>query len=92
MKIKKATKMDSENSNSFKSFAIIPRDKIVKYEDYSDYSGSLWAKSFNPPDPSLSELTFSFHNYDGSLYDFENYEITLQFMIEIFNQSIKYAN
>lgn len=92
MKIKKATKMDSENSNSFKSFAIIPRNKIIKYEDYSDYSKSLWAKNFNPPDPSLSELTFSFHNYDGSLYDFENYEITLQFMIEIFNQSIKYAN
>lgn len=92
LKIRYAHKIDSENSASQNSFAIIPFSFIIDMAKTDDYSDSLWLRSFNPPLPKLAELSFQFLNYNGSTYNFQGQEVTMQFVIETLNQSIKYGS
>ena len=92
MKISSAHKIDSQNDFAQNSFAVIPFEYVFKPQLVQDYSESIWKRNFNPPLPSLSELKISFFNFDGSYYDFNNYNVNLKFVIETLNQSIKYGN
>ena len=91
LKIRTAHKIDSENDSAQNSFGILPFEFVLKESKVLDYSQSLWKRNFNPPLPSLSELNISLLNYDGSYYDFNNYDVNFQFVIETLNQSIKYG-
>lgn len=92
LKIRGAYKIDSENNAAQNSFGIIPFDLILNNIRVNDYSKTLWVRSFNPPLAKLSELYLDFVNYDGSPYNFEGQEVSLQFVIETLNQSIKYGS
>ena len=92
LKIRYAHKIDSENSASQNSFAIIPFSFIIDTIKVDDYTNSLWLRNFNPPLPKLSELTCEFLNYNGSPYNFQGQEVSMQFVIETLNQSIKYGS
>ena len=92
MKISSAHKIDSQNDFAQNSFAVIPFEYVFKPQLVQDYSESIWKRNFNPPLPSLSELKISFFNFDGSYYDFNNYNVNLKFVIETLNQSMKYGN
>lgn len=92
LRIRYAHKIDSENTASQNSFAIIPFSFIVDTTRVYDYSDSIWLRNFNPPLPRLAEMSFDFLNYDGSSYNFEGHEVSMQFVIETLNQSIKYGS
>lgn len=77
MVLENANTIISNNPITNKSFAII-KDNT--------YTQEIITRTFNPP-LNFSTFNISFFDYYGNLYDFENHEHRLEFIIETINKS-----
>lgn len=83
------------NSNSFSddAFAIIPLQTGCNtiLNNTSVSVGGI-TKFFNPPHARLPFIDVSFHNYDGSLFDFKGQNVMIVMKFTALNQPGKYNN
>ena len=85
MYLQKAKNYLSQNPKANHAYAIITRND-TRTQGINIYNGTT-VKYFNPPIPSLKNLSFKFFDYDGNLYDFENKNHRMELLFTCFRQT-----
>lgn len=88
MYIQRAKLYVCSNNNLHDSFAIIRPSKDERYTMYGD---DIKVKVFNPP-IDIKKINFSFKDYDGHPYDFQNKEHSFELKISCHKLQPKYLN
>jgi hypothetical protein len=87
MYIQRAKLNMSQNNTLHDSFAIIR----PKHDNLTTYGDEIKVKKFNPP-IDIKKIQFSFYDYYGNLYDFQNKEHSFELKVTYYKHAVKYNN
>lgn len=78
----------SNNTNTNKSIALIPN----RFSTLNHFTTTPIKKFFNPPIGRLTKLRFTFKDYYGNIYDFQNADHRIDIMFESSKHLRRYQN
>ena len=86
--IEQCEALESANNTINRAFVILP----TRPNEFEDTDPIIPVKKFNPTQGRLEQLKLSFHNPDGSLYDFLGQNHLLVFRLLRYKQNVNYSH
>ena len=88
LRIEQCNALESANDTINRAFMILP----TRPKRFQHTNPIIPLKQFNPTHGRLEQLKLSFHNVDGSLYDFMGQNHLLVFRLIRYKQNVNYSH